>query len=169
MKILRLIIFVILFVVGITSFAQAVGNNDIEYAKNYLIILVHGIGDDHTCLADEKWNEKGLLTTAKKYLEDMGLEGYVYSYEFSDKFLNIDKEGWEFGDRSYDNPEAVSKRSDEIDQTGKDTHKRAYWEITKRQDNGRGGTGECWLEQAKEDYTRIIHTRGELRQSVILV
>jgi len=41
MKILRLIIFVILFVVGITSFAQAVGNNDIEYAKNYLIILVH--------------------------------------------------------------------------------------------------------------------------------
>jgi len=101
MKILRLLTFIILFVVGIASFAQAVGNNDIEYAKNYLIILVHGIGDDHTCLADEKWNEKGLMTTAKKYLEDMGLTGYVYAYEFSDKFLNIEKEGWEFGDRNY--------------------------------------------------------------------
>src|SRR3989338_6446979 len=107
MRIFRFLTFVILFVVGITSFVQAVCNNDIEYAKNYLIILVHCIGDDHGC-----------FDNVKKYLEDNGLQGYVYAYEFSDKFLNIEKEGWEFGDRSYDNPEAVSKRSDLIDRTG---------------------------------------------------
>ena len=152
MRTFRFLTFVILFFVGIASFVQAVGNNDMEYAKNYLIILVHGIGDDHTCLADEKWNEKGLMTTAKKYLEDMGLTGYVYAYEFSDKFLNIEKEGWEFGNRAYDNPEAVNKKSDEINDNSSDQTKRKSWEITKKQDNGRAGTGKCWLEQAKEDF-----------------
>jgi len=153
MKVFRLLIFVILFVIATASFAQAISNNDIEYAKNYLVILVHGIGDDHTCLADEKWNEKGLLTTAKKYLEDMGLMGYVYAYEFSDKFLNIDKEGWEFGDRAYDNPEAVGKKSDDIDYSGSSSSaKRKPWEITKRLDNGQAGTGKSWLEQTKEDF-----------------
>jgi len=102
MKLFKFLTIIILLLVALAGMARAtIDNNDIDYAKNHLIVLVHGIGDDHSC-----------FDNVKKYLLDNGLEGYVYAYEFFDPFLNIEKDGWEFGDRSYNNPEAVSKPSD---------------------------------------------------------
>jgi len=135
MKLFKFLTIIILLLVALAGMARAtIDNNDIDYAKNHLIVLVHGIGDDHSC-----------FDNVKKYLLDNGLEGYVYAYEFFDPFLNIEKDGWEFGDRSYNNPEAVSKPSD--NKTLRDD-----WEITKRENNGKGGSGKCWLEQAREDF-----------------
>lgn len=154
MKVLKYIIFILVFsVLMLSGVKAAINNDDIQYAKQYLIVLVHGIGDDHAC-----------FDKVKEYLESVDLNGdskgdlvgYVYAYEFSDKFLNIEKEGWEFGDRTYDNPEAVSKDSDEYG----DGPLRRTWEITKRLDNGRGGTGKSWLEQAREDFRIWYHNEG---------
>ncbi|MBI5699337.1 hypothetical protein HZC35_03380 [Candidatus Saganbacteria bacterium] len=92
---------IVVFLMFTMSISGAEYLDNIEYAKKHLIILVHGIGDDHAC-----------FDKVKAYLEGQGLAGYVFAYEFSDPFLNIEKEGWEFGDRGHDNPEAVSKDSD---------------------------------------------------------
>lgn len=135
-------VFAVVFIVLFCFEAHGAPNSEnIQYAKNYLVVLVHGIGDGHEC-----------LNNIKQHLKSNGLDGYVYAYEFSDPFLNIEKEGWEFGNRSYDNPKAVSKKSDVIDDNSSDQTKRKSWEITKRLDNGQAGTGKSWLEQAKEDF-----------------
>ncbi|MFH1386445.1 MAG: FlgD immunoglobulin-like domain containing protein [bacterium] len=148
MKGFRFSVFLILVLIYSASIAcGAIDNNDIAYAKNHLIILVHGIGDDHKCF-DKVYD---YLT------KEAGLNGYVYRYEFSNQFLNIEKEGWEFGDRTYNNPEAVSKKNDDIGDNG---NQRKPWEITKRLDNGQNGTGNSWLEQAKEDFKIWFHDYG---------
>ncbi|MBU0629955.1 MAG: hypothetical protein KKC80_03435, partial [Candidatus Margulisbacteria bacterium] len=139
-----------LFIIwGTSASSGALTTENISYAKNYLILLVHGIGDDHACLN----NVKNYLEAIDINGDSKGdLNGYVYAYEFSDPFLNIAKEGWEFGSRTYDNPEAVRKKSDVIGDNSSDQTKRKSWEITKRLDNGQAGTGKSWLEQAKEDF-----------------
>jgi len=153
MRIFRFFIATVFLLAFGTSFVSAsISQDSIEYAKNHLIVLVHGIGDDHKC-----------FDKVKSYLEDNGLKGYVYAYEFSDQFLNIEKEGWEFGDRTYDNPEAVSKDSTVFDVNGNDPNKRQVWEITKRSGNGKSGTGKSWLEQAKEDFkSYIVRLRSQV-------
>ncbi|MFC1496812.1 esterase/lipase family protein, partial [Candidatus Margulisiibacteriota bacterium] len=93
MKFVKIISLCLFAVIIISSVAYAISYNDIEYAKNYLIILVHGIGDDKDC-----------FNNVKAYLENNGLSNYVYAYQFSDKFLRIENEGHEFGNRNYYNP-----------------------------------------------------------------
>ncbi|OGC32730.1 hypothetical protein A3J90_02515 [candidate division WOR-1 bacterium RIFOXYC2_FULL_37_10] len=142
MRVFKLFITIVCILVFSTSLVSAsISQNNIEYAKNHLIVLVHGIGDDHKCFEN-----------VKNYLENNGLKGYVYLYEFSDQFLNIEKEGWEFGDRSYDNPEAVSKDSDIFYDSKSNPTGRQLWEITRRNEKGKSGSGKSWLEQAKEDF-----------------
>jgi triacylglycerol esterase/lipase EstA (alpha/beta hydrolase family) len=81
---MRAVVFTIIFLIawGSSSSYGEMTQDDILYAKNHLIILVHGIGDDHKC-----------FDNVKASLESNGLLGYVYAYEFSDQFLNIEKEG----------------------------------------------------------------------------
>ncbi|MFA5183377.1 MAG: hypothetical protein WC405_18860 [Syntrophales bacterium] len=140
-------IFIFSFIYLLIAFygsAKAIEQQNVSYAKNYLIILVHGVGDDYKC-----------LTKVRDSLISNGLDGYVHTYQFSDPFLNIDKEGWEFGDRNYKRrPEICSnrpddKKSDVINQESKNIdYNKHFWKLTRRSD----GTVNSWMEQAKIDF-----------------
>ncbi|MFC1496747.1 esterase/lipase family protein, partial [Candidatus Margulisiibacteriota bacterium] len=139
MKITKLIIIIIFVIFSMSSISIALSNNEIDYAKNYLIILVHGVGDDYKCF------EK-----VRNYFIDNGLGSNVSMYQFSDQFLNIEKEGWEFGDRNYKgrpticNDRPADIKYDVVDSKGASD----YWKLTKRAD----GSVNSWLEQARIDF-----------------
>lgn len=81
-----LIACVFLLLIGNPKTHADINEENVQFIKNnYLIVLVHGIGDDYSCF------EK-----VRNYLLGLGLSGYVHMYQFSDPFLNIEKEGLEF-------------------------------------------------------------------------
>ena len=57
---------------------------NIDNAKNYIILLVHGTGDDSNCFGN-------VYDYLNKSVDNggLGLNGYVYKYAFSDKFGSI--------------------------------------------------------------------------------
>ncbi|MFA6169873.1 MAG: hypothetical protein WCW67_07985 [Candidatus Margulisiibacteriota bacterium] len=69
----------------------------IKASPNYLVILVHGINDDHKIFTGEKdvfVLTKDKIGDFKKWLEDnVGLEGYVYAYDFSENHGKLEKNG----------------------------------------------------------------------------
>lgn len=63
----------------------------IKSSPNYLIILVHGITSDHKAFDGE--------SNLKRYLiGDLGLDGYVYAYDYSNNRQSNDKNAKELGD-----------------------------------------------------------------------
>ncbi|MFA6418969.1 MAG: hypothetical protein WCW67_07530, partial [Candidatus Margulisiibacteriota bacterium] len=141
---IRFFVLLFIFLTLFHSSGKAIEQQNVLYAKNYLLILVHGVGDDYACLAK-----------IRDHLISNGLDGYVHIYQFSDPFLNIEKEGREFGDRNYkERPEVCvnrpdDKKNDVIDQETKNSdYEKHYWKLTKRPDK----TVNSWLEQGKNDF-----------------
>lgn len=125
----------ILFLLAFALFAQAsplAANVETRPSPNYIVILVHGLGDTHKVFTGDAnisiggmvLQDKGFAGNIKGYLEDnLGLKGYVYAYDFSDNKGSLEKMGWELGDRNYHNPNPEME-------------------------------GLCWLEKAKSDFIK---------------
>lgn len=90
---------------GISSFADPVSSS-----PNYLIILIHGIGSNYKGAFIEEYGN------LEKYLkQDLGLDGYVYGYDFlNSKGSNIDH-AKELADPSYPDNWFVRARNEFID------------------------------------------------------
>jgi len=132
---------------------------EVKPFPKYLIVLVHGIntsrgiflghGENGSILDPNDEKPEKSFGDLKGYLENnLGLNGYVYAYTFSQRDGSIALEGKEVGDRSYHN-----KAGDEIDGGGRlnylhGTHKQIPSYATKIAKN----SGNCWFEQAREDF-----------------
>ncbi|MFC1496797.1 hypothetical protein ACFL52_05220, partial [Candidatus Margulisiibacteriota bacterium] len=130
---------------------------NIEYSKNYLYVLVHGIGDSYKCFDN-------VYDYMRKPINSggMGLDGYVYRYQFSRQFGDIMTQGREFGDREYKNRPNRSVDRDSSNDPVDDVYETKnyksfvqsennlenYWKLTQRDD----GSVNSWLEQVRKDF-----------------
>ena len=90
---------------------------------NYLVLLVHGIGSNRSAFTS--------YGNLKSFLEnDLGLEGYVWAYDFSDNMQSNSKNAVEFGDKQNGSTYKLDF------ETGR---------YTKYE-------GKCWLEQSRDDF-----------------
>jgi pimeloyl-ACP methyl ester carboxylesterase len=120
-KRLLVLFIIIVCLISFTSKLYAVANS--KSSPNYLIILVHGIAGHR----DEFWVYGDLESYLRK---DMGLDGYVYSYDFSDNRQSSVTNAKELGSR---------------------TEGRTYLFDFKTGINVKL-SDKCWLEQAKDDF-----------------
>ncbi len=137
----KVLILVSLIILGNISPSEAEIN--LAASKNYIYILVHSKGTDSGIYdGRKKIDPLGIeYSRLKQYLEsEFDLNGYVYSYDFSNNEMDIEHQGWELGDRNYNNPGAVD-RSAISDQS-----LRAH-RVTRS-----CGKGLSMLEQAREDF-----------------
>jgi len=102
------IMFVIIATIYSPVLAYPTTLNEIKPAPNFLIILVHGKGqnskvfynNDSMEIVGQTLAEKGAFGNLKGYLEnDLGLSGYVYSYDFKDNEMSIEEQGMELGNK----------------------------------------------------------------------
>ena len=128
-----------------SSFANA-ADDPLHSYKDYLIIMVHGIGANYKTWAGQ-YEEKDSAKLDKLYeylckeVKDGGLgcSRNVFVYSFSDPYQYIKQEMLELGNADFKNPAG---------QTRNDADKAAKFQIDKQQ--------RCWIEQARYDYAKRI-------------
>ncbi len=115
---MKKVTFFVLLLTFLGTFSMCAENPDVIKANNnYLIILVHGCPGDHTAF-DGDYNIKHYLTN------DLGLDGYVYAYDFSDNRQSNDDNAKELGERGH------------------------YY----KDKNDSHSYDKCWIERAEADY-----------------
>lgn len=138
----RLLFLFLICILAVIYAKTSFGEVSVSSRYNYLYVLVHSKGTNSGIFdGRKKIDQFGIeFSRLKQYLEsEFTLEGYVYSYDLSNNELDIAHQGWELGDRNYDNPGAIPSRDPKSED---DKHK-----ILKP-----NGQGLCMLEQAKEDF-----------------
>jgi len=161
----------LIILVFIFSISATYAEKDIETktSPNYFIILVHGInspgwlwrgeGQNGSDVKDipETMRGKGDLLGYLK--NDLGLDGYVYYYTFSERDGRISTQAKEFGDPNWDNPgyngsimnhKGLMNQPDVTDSVY--DRKFSYLGYPHPIQTGTDGKGNSWLEQAREDF-----------------
>jgi hypothetical protein len=162
------------------STSEAATKIETKTSPNYLIVLVHGVntpgwiwrggkgvegdkgqyGSDVRNIPDSMRGFGDLLG----YLQnDLGLDGYVYYYTFSQRDGRIETLAKELGDRNYTaspafresvmNHKELKDQPDIYENTNKELFKKLGYPDQIKQ-------GNCWLEQAKQDFINWFKTEG---------
>ena len=142
-KIAILLILIILCALPATAHDPA----QIDAAKNYLYILVPSRGNN-SGIFDGRQSLPlvgGPFSHLKQYLENqLNLQGYVYSYDFSKDEDTVEHWGWEIGDRNYvGDLSAPHRESASVRE-----------EIKKHKVKIVNGRRLSFIEQAREDFIK---------------
>lgn len=133
-------------------------------SPNYLILLVHGINSSsRVFVGQDRGDGKGIngsdLTNEppekddfgdlKGYLENtLGLDGYVYSYTFSERDGKIANQGVELGKSDYNNPAAIESKLNYVTSNHLKNINSKYTKIKTDINH----LGNSWIKQAREDF-----------------
>lgn len=165
------ILIIVISVTLISSTAVMAGNVlETKSSPNYMIILVHGIntpgfvfrghGENGSDVKDIPDNLKGFGDLLGYMRNDFGLDGYVYYYTFSQRDGRIENQARELGDRNYHNlanQGSVMNHKGLTDQPDINPSDKTYpylgYPATIKE-------GNCWLEQAREDFREWFKKSG---------
>lgn len=129
----RIWIILFLFIFCYLSLPVYAKANEMQSSPNYLVILVHGIISGR----DAFEGENGL----KEFLEDeMGLSGYVYSYDFADDTGSNIENANQLGNPSFKNPNWVG----EMPSLDNDSYWKTY------DDWGKIYNNNSWISQSQK-------------------
>ncbi|MBI5701146.1 hypothetical protein HZC34_04775 [Candidatus Saganbacteria bacterium] len=182
---------IILISISFCLLSQVFADSKIETktSPNYLIILVHGVntpgfvwmggkgqssadnGSDVSQL-DDKYRGFGDLLG---YLRNnLGLDGYVYYYTFSQRDGKISNQARELGDPNYSNPavggsimnhKGLTDQPDITSSSPLELRKYLRYPLTNNSDPkivdvGSDGKANSWIKQAREDFKKWFYDFG---------
>ncbi|OGC13706.1 hypothetical protein A3D23_03210 [candidate division WOR-1 bacterium RIFCSPHIGHO2_02_FULL_53_26] len=167
--------FFITFFIFLILASATMGGTRIETktSPNYLIILLHGIntpgfvfkghGENGSDINNIPDNMKGFGDLLGYLRKNLGLDGYVYYYTFSQRDGHISNLARELGDRNHNNTAyqgSIMNHKGLADQPDIYPSDRTYAhlgypaQINDLVNNIHTGKGNCWLEQARQDYIK---------------
>jgi len=170
-------IFPILIIILSASLVYAGERLETKSSPNYIVILVHGInspgwvwrgeGQNGSDVNDIPGSMRGKGDLLGYLRNNLGLDGYVYYYTFSQRDGRIPLTARELGDPSWDNPgingsvmnhKGLTDQPDVTDSAH--DRKFPYLGYSKQIQLDSSGKGNSWLEQVREDFRRWFQTEG---------